>query len=35
MTSFGGRESLVRLGKLFEEVFSIASTMIENSENYL
>ena len=33
--SCNGRKSLVRLGKLFEEVFSIASSMIESTENYL
>jgi hypothetical protein len=33
--SCGGRTDLVRLGKLFEEVFSVASGMIDSSAEYL
>lgn len=33
--SCDGRQSLVRLGKLFEEIFSVAATMINSSNNYL
>jgi|LauGreDrversion4_2_1035121.scaffolds.fasta_scaffold430828_2 hypothetical protein len=33
--SCGGRESLVRLGPLFDKIFDCAKQMITSSENYL
>lgn len=33
--SCGGRMGLVRLGKLFEEIFSVSSSMIDCSGDYL
>lgn len=33
--SCGGKRSLVRLGKLFEEIFSVSSSMIDGSGDYL
>ena len=33
--SCGGRTDLVRLGKLFEEIFSVAATMIDSDGEYL
>jgi len=33
--SCGGRQPLVRLGKLFDEIFSVATTMIDSDGGYL